>query len=240
MRSYQSYIQEEELSNSGRIRALVIVCGAVLIALAALGVAWVAYVQRDGELARADAVMAMVQATAVSEPSPDVQDRPEDPVDEVPEEATGPVTGQLYSNDPLYRGLNWDGIHAINQDIAFWLYVPGTAIDYPVMSEAYAMDGAEYFYLRHDVNGERVSSGSLFTVRPPGDAADAHMTIFGHNMGGGREIMFGTLQRYKDPEFRAENPYAYVYYPDHAERWEVWSAGNVKNDDEVYSMPFEF
>lgn len=242
MRSYRSSRQEEQ-ERARRTRLLIAAGGSLVIVLVAVATIWLAWSARNRELARADAVMARVQAAAMARTTPAVLD----PEGEVPGEASpepesspeGPIERDLYTSDLLYREMDWDVIHSINPDIGFWLYVPGTAIDYPVMIEDYSMDGEEYFYLRHDVYGERVSSGSLFTVSAPGGAPDAHMTIFGHNMGGGREIMFGTLSRYKDAEFQAENPYAYIYYPDRTERWLVWSAGNVKSDDMVYSMPFE-
>lgn len=240
MRSYRPSRQEEQ-ERARRMRLLITAGGSLVIVLVAVATIWLAWSARNRELARADAVMARVQAAAMARTTPAVPD----PEGEVPREASpepspeGPIERDLYTSDPLYREMDWDAIHSINPDIGFWLYVPGTAIDYPVMIEDYSMDGEEYFYLRHDVYGERVSSGSLFTVSAPGGAPDAHMTIFGHNMGGGREIMFGTLSRYKDAEFQAENPYAYIYYPDRTERWLVWSAGNVKGDDMVYSMPFE-
>ena len=245
MRTYQPS-RSDEAAKSKRIRFIIILCGSLAILAVALATIWIAWSARNEELARADAAMARVQAAA-SFHTPAVPDRGEfpgepsqEPSPEPEPSPEAPVERELYTDDPLYRELDWEALHAVNPDIGFWLYIPGTAIDYPVMVEDYSMDGSEYFYLRHDVYGERVSSGSLFTVSAPGGAPDAHMTIFGHNMGGGREIMFGTLSRYKDADFRVENPYAYFYYPDRTERWVVWSAGNVKGDDLVYSMPFEY
>lgn len=96
---------------------------------------------------------------------------------------------------PEYRQL-----YGRNTDLAGWLCVEGTKIDYPVMRSE---DDA--FYLSHDFQGKEDRYGCLFIrscvdIAYPGD----NVIVYGHNMKDG--AMFGGLDRYADEKYYREHP----------------------------------
>lgn len=78
-----------------------------------------------------------------------------------------------------------------NPDLAGWLTIPGTVVDYPVMYTP--EDGEKYIYANFE--GKFNAAGSLFiedgcSMEPESD----NIIIYGHNMKNGS--MFGTLMDY--------------------------------------------
>ncbi len=85
-------------------------------------------------------------------------------------------------------------LHEQNADMAGWLYVEDTLLDYPVM---YTPEEPEY-YLRRGFDGSYAASGSLFIAA--GCAPDSsHVIIYGHNMK--NSSMFGDLDRYAEESY---------------------------------------
>ena len=85
-----------------------------------------------------------------------------------------------------------------NPDLAGWLTIDGTAVDYPVMCTP---DEPEY-YLHRAFDGSSAMSGTPFTAEGCTLGSDC-VIIYGHNMR--NETMFGTLDQYKDAAFWAEH-----------------------------------
>ncbi len=86
-----------------------------------------------------------------------------------------------------------------NPDLAGWLSIADTAVDYPVM---WTPEEPEY-YLRRAFDRSRAVSGSLFIGA--GCAPDgAHVIIYGHNMNDGS--MFGSLSGYAQEDYAAAHP----------------------------------
>lgn len=86
-----------------------------------------------------------------------------------------------------------------NGDVAGWLAVDGTKIDYPVMQ----CEDDEY-YLHHDFDGNDSKYGCLY-VREKADLEEGtNFVIYGHNMRDGS--MFGELDLYLEEEFYREHP----------------------------------
>ena len=88
-----------------------------------------------------------------------------------------------------------------NPDLAGWIRIEGTAIDYPVMMTP---EDPEY-YLRRDFYGEKSVSGVPFigagcTLNPRSD----HVVIYGHNMDNG--TMFHDLLNFSEEEYWKEHP----------------------------------
>ena len=86
-----------------------------------------------------------------------------------------------------------------NSDLAAWLTIGGTAVDYPVL---YTPEDPEH-YLHRAFDGSRALSGSLFIgagCRPDG----ANVIIYGHNMRDGS--MFGSLTRYASRDYAEAHP----------------------------------
>lgn len=126
-------------------------------------------------------------------PSPMVQAVPEEPppAEISPEGAPGEETAPVLSP--------YEALAEENPDLAGWLSIPDTPVDYPVM---YTPQEPEY-YLRRAFDGSDAVSGSLFIGAgcAPGGA---HVIIYGHNMNDGS--MFGSLAQYAEKDYAAAHP----------------------------------
>ncbi len=101
--------------------------------------------------------------------------------------------------EPARLPSPFEALASENPDLAGWLTIADTAVDYPVM---WTPEDPEY-YLRHAFDKSRAASGSLFIgagCRPDG----AHVIIYGHNMRDGS--MFGSLSGYKSADYAAAHP----------------------------------
>ena len=88
-----------------------------------------------------------------------------------------------------------------NPDLAGWVRVPGTAIDYPVMQTP----AEPQFYLRRGFDRQWALSGTPFADAACRlDAPGENVLIYGHNMPTG--AIFAPLANYADAAFCAENP----------------------------------
>ena len=88
-----------------------------------------------------------------------------------------------------------------NPDLAGWITVPNTVVDYPVMYTP--EDGEKYIYANFE--GKFSAAGSLFiedgcSMEPESD----NIIIYGHNMKNGS--MFGTLMDYEEEDYWKEHP----------------------------------
>jgi len=92
-------------------------------------------------------------------------------------------------------------------DVAGWLTVPNTNIDYPFVRYK-----DNDFYLRRDLNGGDAMAGTLFIdYRCEGDFTSRNTIIYGHNMKNGS--MFGTLKAFAENDFFAANTSGAIYLP---------------------------
>ncbi|MCR4797162.1 MAG: class B sortase [Lachnospiraceae bacterium] len=97
---------------------------------------------------------------------------------------------------------NMKELYDQNNDLAGWLTIPDTKIDYPVM---YLADDND-FYLAHNLQKEEDLNGLLvLDKRCDRDGNGINLLIHGHNMKSG--AMFGSLDDYKKKEFYEEHPF---------------------------------
>lgn len=119
---------------------------------------------------------------------------------------TETVDNEVYAAEPIQEIgpqilPEYQALYEKNSDLAGWLTVEGTGIDYPVLQ---AVAQSSDFYLNHDFNGKEDINGSLFldfrnNLQEPND----NMIIYGHNMKSG--MMFGELKQYLEPSFWREH-----------------------------------
>jgi len=88
-----------------------------------------------------------------------------------------------------------------NPDLAGWITIPDTVVDYPVMYTP--EDGEKYIHANFE--GKFAAAGSLFiedgcSMEPESD----NIIIYGHNMKNGS--MFGTLMDYEEEDYWKEHP----------------------------------
>lgn len=93
------------------------------------------------------------------------------------------------------RNVDWDELDARNNDVKGWIWLEGTAIDYPVVQAA-----NNDFYLHRDLDQNYLYDGSIFIdseVERP--FKDFNTVVYGHHMQSG--AMFAALAKYADKEF---------------------------------------
>lgn len=89
---------------------------------------------------------------------------------------------------PEYREM-----YEENKDLAGWLQIDGTVINYPVLQSDSEEDSQ--FYLTHSFTKKKDKNGSLFMdYRNDFVDRDTNLIIYGHNMKSG--VMFGSLKKY--------------------------------------------
>lgn len=139
--------------------------------------------------AEQDALRDMVQTVEEDDPSESgVQGEPAAEDSGVPGEEGGYLILKKYRD--LYKE---------NEDVAGWLTVEGTRIDYPVMQCA-----DDEYYLHHDFYGEESKYGCLYVREKADLEAGTNFVIYGHNMKDGS--MFGDLDLYQQESFYLEHP----------------------------------
>lgn len=94
-----------------------------------------------------------------------------------------------------------------NQDMAAWLVVGGTVMDYPVMQTE-----DEEYYLYRDFYGNDDEAGCLILDTDSllyDESVSTNLIIHGHNMKAG--TMFGGLDEYREEEYYQEHRYMELY-----------------------------
>lgn len=98
-------------------------------------------------------------------------------------------------------------LYAQNNDLAGWITISGTNINYPVMHTD-KMKGSDDYYLRTDFNKKYSRYGSIFAERTNNlgyMTESKNITLYGHNMKDD-STMFGQLLRYSNLEFYKKHP----------------------------------
>jgi sortase B len=121
-----------------------------------------------------------------------------------------PAVAVVEDTDEEVQGIDWAYWQGVNPDIAGWITIPGTPIDYPIV-QASPSDPTRY--LNYDAYGSYNIYGCPYvdascTIESP------NTVIFGHNMGGIDDSMFTQLTNYLDPGFMAEHSAVIIQTPD--------------------------
>lgn len=137
---------------------------------------------------------------------------------------TEPVALPVYDYIPSETGMTEQAKMLLreNKDIAGWLKIEGTNVDYPFLKDpgeipegvAYyggtAFDANDY-YLHRDLDGSYKFEGSLFMDYRNNFAGieeeqSENIIIYGHNMA--NNTMFGSIRRYRqDPNYYEKYPF---------------------------------
>lgn len=124
--------------------------------------------------------------------------------------------------------IDFDALLADNEDVVGWIYCPDTPINYPV---AQGKDNNEY--LRHDLNGKYLVSGTIFVDYRNGPVGeDLNYVIYGHNMK--NQTMFGTILKYKEQSYYDEHPVLYYLTPEQNYKLEPIAGLVVSTEDMIY------
>lgn len=103
------------------------------------------------------------------------------------------------------KEVSFQNLHNENNDYLFWLYIPKTKIDYPVMMSRDNKD-----YLHSSFYKEKLYSGTLFIDALSNKRENQeNLIVYGHNMKDGS--MFGTLKKWRSTKYFNEHKFIEVY-----------------------------
>lgn len=115
-------------------------------------------------------------------------------------------------------------------DYTGWIYLPDSAIDYPVMQGT-----DNFYYLSHLPDGREADFGSIMLdCRNQHSYADAVSILYGHNLSYG---MFGDLRSFKEQAEFDLHKYGWLATPDTLFRIDFFALAIVSGYDSVYDLP---
>lgn len=128
--------------------------------------------------------------------------------------------------------IDWEALEKMNSDIAAWLYIDGTAIQYPI-----TVGQDNEYYLTHTFDKKKNSCGSIFMDRNnQADFTSYNTILYGHNMKNGK--MFGSLRFYRDQDYWKDHPDIFIITRDHIRKYKIFAAYETTDSSEVYQLEF--
>lgn len=106
----------------------------------------------------------------------------------------------------------------INADYVFWLEIPDSSIDYPVVQKD------NEYYLKRDFYGDKNNHGTIF-LDESCDADGTFLLLHGHNMKDG--TMFGGLREFKKADYRNKHTVLYISGNQGEEKYRIFAAASV-------------
>lgn len=123
--------------------------------------------------------------------------------------------------------IDFDALIAANKDAIGWISITDTPIDYPVVAA-----GESEKYLKTSFYGKKNASGAIFTFgKVDFETPQKNITLYGHNMGTGRTVMFSTLPKYKDESYFASHNKIYFDTLYGQGDYMIFAAFNIRTDD---------
>lgn len=167
-------------------------------------------------------------------PEPEPVQSPEPSAEESGQESLPPSQDPALEPTPEPVSNPYSESFLANEDMAGWLQIPGTDIDYPVM---WTPEDEEY-YLRRGFDGSRNSNGCLILdTESCLDPLTTNLIIHGHNMKSG--AMFGTLMDYEDEDYCREHHTITLYTKECQRNYEViavFFSQVYKKTDQVFKF----
>lgn len=169
----------------------------------------------------------VTQVSATPDPTtiPTPQPTPEATATPTPEPTPTPV--------PAVENPYRDSFLA-NKDMAAWLQIPGTTVDYPVMWTP----EDENYYLYRAFDGSENKNGSLILDTDSClDPLTTNLIIHGHNMRSG--AMFGNLLKYESKEYYEEHKQIILHTKECQRNYEiiaVFRSQVYKKSDKVFKF----
>lgn len=121
-------------------------------------------------------------------------------------------------------------LKSINDDYIFWLYIPNTNINYPVVKSE---NNEEYLY--KNFKGEENRGGSIF-LDANNSLEDDNIIIHGHNMKD--KSMFGTLSNLLKSDYLKSNKKIYIYLENKVLEYEIFSSYITEGETFPYKTNF--
>lgn len=223
------------MKNSRKIWILLLVFLGV-VCLAASGI--LIFFQLQDDRHSRDTISDLQASMPDSDPS-ETPTEADNPSETEPSETSAPYTPEPAPQptpeptpEPIVNP--YQNIFLSNEDMAAWLQIPGTVIDYPVMWTP----RDEEYYLYRDFDGSRNQNGCLILDTDSSlDPLSTNLIIHGHNMKSG--AMFGNLTDYKSEEYYQEHKNIILYTKECQRNYEViavFRSQVYKKTDQVFKF----
>ncbi len=131
--------------------------------------------------------------------------------------------------------IDWDSLSATNPDVVAWIYVPGTAINYPVVKGS---DNDEYLHKSFDGStGFLASKGTIFVdSENSSDMTDRNMVFYGHHMRDGS--MFACTDDWKDQSEFDKHRDIFILTPNGNYWFRTFARFNTVGSDAIVQTAF--
>lgn len=146
------------------------------------------------------------------------------------------LQGDAMSPEPAHQLVDnpYKDSFLANEDMAAWIKIDGTVIDYPVMWTP----REETYYLYRNFEGKEDKNGCLLLDTDSSlNPLTTNLIIHGHNMRSG--AMFGTLTNYENEEYCKEHNIITLYTEEYERRYEViavFRSQVYKKTDQVFKF----
>lgn len=128
--------------------------------------------------------------------------------------------------------VDFEALQAINPDIAAWIYIEGTAINYPVVQ---GTDNSYYLHRLYD--GSYNKAGTIFMdYRNEPDLSHRNTVFYGHHMQNGS--MFQEITKYKTQAFYDEHPVCLVMTPNGNYKLEFFAGYVTDLNSQAWKLEF--
>ncbi len=153
---------------------------------------------------------------------------------EAQDEFLQPVEEDTLADAQLNFAVDFDSLLAINEDVAGWIWMKDSKINYPILHSK--KDNDEYLYTTYD--GKTQKSGSIFVdYRNRTDYADDNTVLYGHNMKNGG--MFAILTKMTKQEVYDAHKEFYIMTPEGNRRYEIISVARIDALSDLYDRQFD-
>ncbi|MDD3414345.1 MAG: class B sortase [Bacteroidia bacterium] len=197
----------------------------VLIAAVAIGYLVYYFVDRSMRHDIYETLQEEVVATVTPTPSPTATPKPEATV------TATPIPTPTPSVTPTT--IDFNALWAVNPEVAAWIQVPGTVINYPIMRS----ETDDTYYLNHTIEGAGGYPGSIYMERTNAGAfTDYNTVLYGHNMNSG--TMFAGLHAYASADFLSKNHQVIIDTPEQKLTYEIFAAVTFGNEHILNSYDF--
>lgn len=181
-------------------------------------------------------IVVLIFALKKEEPAPVPAPTP------TPTPTATPTPTPVPTPTPAAIPVDFAAWQAYNPDVYAWIYVPGTAVNYPILQSA--TDNA--YYLDYNIDGTKGYPGCIYTENINSkDFTDMHTVLYGHNMHAGYTYkgidgtMFRTLHQFEDRDFFNANRYFYIYTNNKVLTYEIFAAYTYDDRHLLYSYALD-
>ena len=130
---------------------------------------------------------------------------------------------------PIIPARNLAPLFERNEDCIGWLYIEGTAVDYPVMHTP----NEPQRYLRKNFDKEYSTAGVPFLKGICTLECD-NLILYGHNMKNG--TMFSDVTQYRNKDYYTAHPVIEFETAQGLKRYAVFAVAQIKNNDGWYAF----